>query len=86
MLANALQFIGDGFFSIIGILLSLLPTLNIASYASAFEGSIFSTVIGWVNWFIPVGEMLAVLTAWSVAILAYNAYLAMRNNISLVSG
>lgn len=54
---------------ILDILNALLPTSPFASLASSLQGAEMG--LGWLNWLVPVGGMLALFGAWLVAILAW---------------
>lgn len=51
--------------------LSWLPTSPIQDYAQTINNS---TGLGWLNWFLPIGTMLELMSAWLAAIALY--YLA----------
>ena len=62
-------------------LISLLPH-------SPFEG-IYGTLgvmqqgLQWLNWFVPVGTLLTIMTAWLVAIAGYYVFKALLHWIGL---
>ena len=50
---------------------SVLPMSPFAPFIDQFSNLPY---ISWLNWFIPVGEIINVLTAWLGAILLFYAY------------
>lgn len=67
--------------SVLGGLVSLLPH----SPFEQFYGltGLPAQILGWVNWFVPVGTLLGIMTAWLVAIAAYYVYKALLHWIGL---
>ena len=62
----------SGLFNMLfGWLAGLLPDSPFADAAQVTEG--MHTGLAWLNWFFPVGEMLALCTAWVLACLAVTA-------------
>lgn len=51
--------------------LALLPTSPFTSFIQACSDIPY---LGWLNWFIPVGQMIAVGEAWLVAIGLFYMY------------
>lgn len=73
------SFLGGG---MLDALLSLFPT----SPFSQFMDDIASMpYLGYVNWFIPVGRMLDVGTAWLAAIALYYMYSIVARWVKLIS-
>ncbi len=66
----------------LAVLLSLLPL-------SPFTGVIDSLgalpYIGYINWFIPIGDMLKIGMAWLTAIALYYAYSVIARWLKLIS-
>lgn len=69
----------DGF---LDVLLSLFPTSPFASFIEELAQLPF---LGYLNWFVPVGEMLAVGTAWLAAIGLYYLYSILARWVKLIS-
>lgn len=67
--------------SVLGGLVSLLPHSPFEQFYSAFQVS--SQLLGWVNWFVPVGVLLGVMAVWLVSIAAYYVYKALLHWIGL---
>ncbi len=51
--------------------LNLLPTSPFQSFIEACENLPY---LGWLNWFIPVGQMVAIGEAWLVAVGLFYLY------------
>lgn len=57
-------------------LMSLLPT---SPFRSFIDNWIPNQYLGWLNWFIPVGQILSILALWLGAITLFYIYsIAMR--------
>lgn len=54
-----------------GALKNVLPLSPFAPYIEQFAGLPY---MSWLNWFIPVGDILNVLAAWLTAIVLFYAY------------
>lgn len=61
--------------SVLGGIVSLLPQSPFEQFYSTF--SLLQTGLGWLNWFVPVGSLLAIMLVWLVAIAGYYAYRAL---------
>ena len=53
------------------LLLGLLPTININDLPIQAPEAV-QNVLGAVNWFVPIGDLITILTVWIFAILALN--------------
>ena len=51
--------------------LALLPTSPFTDFINACENLPY---LGWLNWFVPVGQMIAIGEAWLVAIGLFYMY------------
>lgn len=51
--------------------LELLPTSPFVAFIEACEELPY---LGWLNWFLPVGQMIAIGEAWLVSIALFYAY------------
>lgn len=74
MISAVASFLVGGLFDLLILLVGLLPSIEYPDVASTLTSSGFNSVVGYLNWFIPVGQMLGITTAWAAAVLAYNAY------------
>lgn len=69
----------DGF---LDALLSLFPTSPFVDFIADLSQLPF---LGYLNWFVPVGEMLVVGVAWITAIGLYYLYSVIARWIKLIS-
>ena len=76
-----LDMIVDFLRSVLGGLVSLLPHSPFEQFYSLTGLPV--QILGWVNWFVPVGTLLGIMTAWLVAIAAYYVYKALSHWIGL---
>ena len=75
MLTNMAQGIIDGF----GNLLNLVSALALSPFTRINDITATNEVLGFINWLIPLNEMIAVMELWLAAIaLWYVASKAMR--------
>lgn len=66
----------------LNMLLSVLPKSPFADAISALEQLPY---LGYLNWFIPVGQMLAVGVLWLAAIALYYVYSVIARWVKLIS-
>lgn len=76
-----LDFIVGFLRSVMGNIVDLLPQSPFQEYYSGF--GIAQQGLGWLNWFVPVGTLLAIMTAWLVAIAGYYVFKALLHWIGL---
>lgn len=84
MISAIITFLTGGAASIIGLLLSLLPTVDISSLPIAIPTEV-SGVLGMVNVFVPFGDLIAIITWWALFILLFNAFIIVRSVIANVT-
>ena len=75
--------INDYFLKFINSLVSLLPSDPFISGINSF-GSAFSPYISIINYFIPVGQMVDILTLWIVAVGTWYLWRALASWFHLV--
>lgn len=63
-----------GFFDLLSFLVGLLPSVDLPDVAGGLQSAL-GGLLGYLNWFFPVGSALSVTAAWASALLLYNAYL-----------
>lgn len=74
-----LSFLASLIQGVVGFLVSFLPDSPLRAFGDVLEG--VSLGLGWLNWLVPVGPMLAVLTAWLAALLVwYGVRMALRKS------
>lgn len=62
--------------------LNLLPTSPFSDFIDSFSAMPF---LGYLNWFVPVGAMLKIGTAWLAAIALFYLYSIIARWIKLIS-
>lgn len=75
---NELQSLWNSF---AGLLVSVLPTSPFQEYISDF---VPPSWLGYLNWFLPVGTFLSILSAWLVAIGLYYLYSVIARWIKVI--
>ncbi len=63
------------------LLLGLLPTIDVASLPIAPPAPVLS-VFGMLNLFVPIGDLLTILTVWIGAVLAANVAFAIAGIVN----
>lgn len=71
----------EWFQRLIDSIVQLLPTSPIRPFLNEFASLPY---LGYVNWFIPVGSMLRVFSAWLVAVTVFYIYSAIARYVKLV--
>lgn len=61
--------------SVLGGMVALLPHSPFEQFYGSFQ--LASQGLGWLNWFVPVGTLLAIMAVWLVAIAGYYVYKAL---------
>lgn len=84
MISAILGFITGGAASLIGLLLALLPTVDISALPIAIPGEV-SSILGMINVFIPVVDLIAIITWWALLILLLNVFIIVRSVVSNVT-
>lgn len=78
MLSSILGFISTGALSLLGILLSLLPTVDISSLPLGIPSEV-SNVLGMVNVFIPISDLIAIISWWALLIIVLNVFYIVKS-------
>lgn len=55
-------------------IISIFPASPFQPLINSLKGSAVAEVLGYVNWFIPIGTMLGILAGWLACIAAYYVY------------
>lgn len=71
MITGAIDLIIGNGIQFFVLLLGLLPTININDLPIQAPEAV-QNVLGAVNWFVPIGDLITILTVWIFAILALN--------------
>lgn len=64
----------DGLVSLGLRVISIFPESPLQPLIQSLEGSTVAEVLGYVNWFVPMGTMIGILTGWLACIAAYYVY------------
>lgn len=67
--------------SVMGGLVSLLPQSPFQDFYSTL--GMVSDGLRWLNWFVPVGTLLGIMTVWLVAIAGYYVFKALLHWVGL---
>ncbi len=65
----------------LNVIIHVLPTSPFRSFIVSLEQLPF---LGYLNWFVPVGQMLTIGTAWLVAIGAYYLWSVIARWVKLI--
>lgn len=79
-MANIVQTLLDWLQAVLTFLLQLLPDSPF-TFESASQ---FRQVMGYINYFIPVGKMIAVFSAWLIAVAIYYSVSAVLRMVKAV--
>lgn len=74
MITSIVDFAVSGIFTIIALFIGLLPDFSILDYIDV-ENEVLVNGLGWLNWFVPVSDLVAISSVWVAALLVYQAYL-----------
>lgn len=72
-LAGGVNTILEGLVLVVNSLVSIFPDSPFKSAIDSVTTGLGSTLLGYVNYFIPVSEMLSILSVWVAAIVFYYA-------------
>ncbi len=78
---DLLEWLSEGFQSVIDVLITILPKSPIMFVESIPE---VEKYMGMVNWFIPVYSMIALTEAWLVAVLGWYALQAILRWVKVI--
>ena len=84
MVASALSGLLGGLLSLFGLLLGLLPTIDVSALPVALPEPVSRTLSA-LNWFVPVDTLLGVMTVWIGLLLFFNAFLMVVHVVQSVS-
>lgn len=77
-----LEFMKDLLDKFLQLVLSLFPLSPFAPVISELESLPF---LGYINWFLPIGDFIAMGTLWLTAIAAYYAWSIIARWVKIVS-
>lgn len=81
MVSSLLDFVLGAGLQLVLLLLGLLPAIDIASLPIQ-PPQLVSDALGALNFFVPIGDMITILTVWVGLVLVLNVVLAISNLIS----
>lgn len=81
MVSGLIDFVLGAGLQLVLLLLGLLPTIDVASLPIQ-PPDLVSDALGALNMFVPIGDMITILTVWVAAVLVLNAVLAISSLIS----
>lgn len=67
-----------------GIITTILKLLPADPFKSVILALPKMEWLGWLNWFVPVSQILAVLTAWTTVIALFYVYQAIARWLKLI--
>lgn len=83
MIASVLDFITGGALRLVLLLIGLLPTVSLDDLPLEMPQAV-RDAMGALNWFVPVGDMITMLTWWIGLLLAVNAVLLVSRILDIV--
>lgn len=83
MIASVLDFITGGALRLVLLLIGLLPTVSLDDLPLQMPQAV-RDAMGALNWFVPVGDMIAMLGWWIGLLLAVNAVLLVSRILDIV--
>lgn len=67
----------DGIKKLFEWLYGILKPFDVTRYIDALKEPV-SEYIGWINWLVPFGDILAIYTAWLACVGAYFVFVTVR--------
>lgn len=74
MITSILEFLTGSGLQLLLLLLGLLPSIDVAALPLAVPDQV-AAALGALNWLVPVGDLITILTVWVGAVLALNVAL-----------
>lgn len=85
MITGLIDFIMGGALQFVLLLLGLLPSVDVASLPLSMPEGV-SDALSALNWFVPIGDLLTILSVWIGLVLAVNVAMIVQRLISTVKG
>lgn len=85
MITGLVDVIMGGGLQLVLLLLGLLPAVDLASLPLAVPEGV-ADALGALNWFIPVADLITILTVWVALVLAVNVAMVVQRVIATVKG
>ena len=83
MLSALVDSLLSGGMHVLVLLLGLLPSIDVSSLPLAVPDAV-SNALGNLNWFIPIGDLLSILSVWIGLLLAVNIAIFVMGIVSSV--
>lgn len=83
MISGILDFIFGGALHLVLLLIGLLPTVSLSDLPLQMPEPVRDAMAG-LNWFVPIGDMISILTWWIGLLLAVNAVLLVSRILDIV--
>ena len=74
MITSILEFLTGSGLSLLLLLLGLLPSIDVAALPLAVPDQV-AAALGALNWLVPVGDLITILSVWVGAVLSLNVAL-----------
>lgn len=55
-------------------IINVFPASPLQPLIATLQSSAVSEILGFVNWFVPIGTMIGILTGWLTCVAAYYVY------------
>lgn len=85
MITGLVDLITGGALSLALLFLGLLPAVDFSALPLGMPPEVAS-LMGALNWFVPVGDLIDILTVWIGLVLAVNVAMAVRRVVESVKG
>lgn len=83
MIAGILDFIMGGALNLVLLLIGLLPAVSLDSLPLAMPGPV-RDALGALNWFVPVGDLITILSWWIGLLLVVNGAIVVAKILEIV--
>lgn len=74
MITGIVDFIVGGLFTIIALMIGLLPDFSVLDYIDV-SNPLLVQGLGWLNWFVPVSDIVAISSIWLACLVFYQGYM-----------
>lgn len=85
MITGLIDFIMGGALQFALLLLGLLPAVDVTALPLAMPQPVADALAA-LNWFVPVGDLITILSVWVGLVLAVNVALVVMRVVSMASG
>ena len=85
MITGLIDLIMGAGLQLVLLLLGLFPSIDVASLPLGMPQAA-RDALSTLNWFVPIGDLVAILTVWSGLVLAVNVALIVQRLVTSVKG